>query len=131
MRFVSPCPPAFTSRLYSCLMAGASYVSLGAKTPGAINTGLFTGSPEADKTLRQKYVKPSGNAGFDKAISTYYDVVGSGKSFGASPAGQQIQTELQNAIQSYLLGNKSASAALKDAQAAAEKAYQQATKSSK
>lgn len=111
--------------------AGAARAKTIAKTPGAINTGLFTGSPAADKLLRSKYVKPSGNAGFDKAISTYYDVVGNGKSFGASPAGQQIQTELQNAITSYLLGNKSASQALKDAQSAALKAYQQATKSSK
>jgi multiple sugar transport system substrate-binding protein len=111
--------------------AGAARAKTIAKTPGAINTGLFTGSPAADKLLRSKYVKPSGNAGFDKAISTYYDVVGNGKSFGASPAGQQIQTELQNAITSYLLGNKSASQALKDGQSAAMKAYQQATKSSK
>jgi len=111
--------------------AGAARAQTIAKTPGAINTGLFTGSPAADKLLRSKYVKPSGNAGFDKAISTYYDVVGNGKSFGASPAGQQIQTELQNAITSYLLGNKSASQALKDAQSASLKAYQQATKNSK
>ena len=111
--------------------AGAARAETLKKTPGAINTGLFTGSPEADKTLREKYVKPSGNAGFDKAISTYYDVVGNGKSFGASPAGQQIQTELQNAIQSVLLGSKSPSEALKDAQAAAMKAYDQSTKSSK
>ena len=33
MGFVSACQPAFTNRLYSCLMAGASYVSLGAETP--------------------------------------------------------------------------------------------------
>jgi len=111
--------------------AGAARAKTIAKTPGAINTGLFTGSPAADKLLRSKYVKPSGNAGFDKAISTYYDVVGNGKSFGASPAGQQIQTELQNAITSYLLGNESASQALKDAQSASLKAYQQATKNSK
>lgn len=113
------------------MAAGAARAKTISSTPGAINTGLFTGSPEADKAIRDQYVKPSGNAGFDKAISTYYDVVGEGKSFGASPAGQQIQTELQNAIQSYLLGNKSAEKALKDAQTAAQKAYDQATKSSK
>lgn len=111
--------------------AGAARAKTLEKTPGAINTGLFTGSPKADQTLRDKYIKPSGNAGFDKAISTYYDVVGNGKSFGASPAGQQIQTELANAVQSVLLGSKSPSAALKDAQTAAMRAYDQATKSSK
>jgi multiple sugar transport system substrate-binding protein len=101
------------------------------KTPGAINTGLFTGSPKADTTLREKYIKPSGNAGFDKTISTYYDVVSNGESFGSSPAGQQIQTELNNAVQSVLLGTKSPSAALKDAQTASMLAYTQAMKSAK
>jgi multiple sugar transport system substrate-binding protein len=111
--------------------AGAARAKTLEKTPGAINTGLFTGSPKADTTLRDKYIKPSGNAGFDKAISTYYDVVGNGKSFGASPAGQQIQTELNNAVQSVLLGSKTPAAALKDAQTASMRAYDQAVKSSK
>src|SRR3954447_427288 len=111
--------------------AGAARAKTLEKTPGAINTGLFTGSPEADKTLRDKYIKPSGNAGFDKAISTFYDVVGSGKSFGASPAGQQIQTELNNAVQSVLLGSKTPAQALKDAQTASMRAYDQSVKSSK
>lgn len=88
-----------------------------------INTGLFTGSPEADKAIRDKYVKPSGNEGFDQVISTYYDVVPTGKSFGASPAGQQIQQELNNAITDTLLGKKSSKQALADAQAAAMQAY--------
>ena len=112
-------------------VAGAARQKTIDKTPGAINTGLFTGSPEADKTLREKYVKTSGNKGFDSAISTYYDVVDQGKSFGASPAGQQIQTELQNAIQSYLLGNKSAEKALADAQSASITPNPQSTKSRK
>ena len=111
--------------------AGAARAKTLEKTPGAINTGIFTGSPDADKALRDEYVKPSGNAGFDKAISTFYDVVGSGKSFGSSPAGQQIQTELQNAVQSVLLGQKSAKEALKDAQTAAMRAYDQTAKSGK
>lgn len=99
-------------------------------TPGAVDTGLFTGSPAADNYVRQTYVKTSGNAGFDKTIQTFYDVVGDGKSIGTSPAGQQIQTELQNALQSALLGSKSPSAALKDAQSAAMTAYRQAVKNS-
>jgi multiple sugar transport system substrate-binding protein len=111
--------------------AGSARAKTLEKTPGAINTGLFTGSPKADTTLRDKYIKPSGNAGFDKAISTYYDVVGNGKSFGASPAGQQIQTELNNAVQSVLLGSKTPAAALKDAQTASMRAYDQAVKTSK
>ncbi len=93
---------------------------------GGFNTGLFTGSPAADEAIRSQYVKPSKNTGFDEAIATYYDVVASSKSFGASPAGQQIQTELQNAVSSALLGTKPADVALKDAQAAAMRAYNQA-----
>ena len=88
-----------------------------------INTGLFTGEPQVDKDIRAKYVKPSGNAGFDQVISTYYDVVDNGKSFGASPVGQEIQSDLLNAITSTLLGNQSAQAALKSAQQKAMNAY--------
>ena len=89
----------------------------------SVFTGLFTGSPDADKAIRDKYVKPSGNAGFDQMISTYYEVVGSGRSFGASPAGQQIQQELINAITATCLGTKTPQQALADAQAAAKRAY--------
>jgi multiple sugar transport system substrate-binding protein len=108
------------------MAAGAARAKTIAKTPGAINTGLFTGSPAADQAIRTEYVKPSDNAGFDEAIATYYDVVAQGKSFGSSPAGQQIQTELQNAVASALLGTKAPDAALKDAQTAAMRAYNQA-----
>lgn len=94
---------------------------------GGINTGLFTGSPDADKTLRDKWVKPSGNADFDQVISAYYDVVDYGQSFGSSPAGQEIQNELNNAITAALLGDKTPEQALADAQKAAMRAYENAT----
>jgi multiple sugar transport system substrate-binding protein len=108
------------------MAAGAARAKTIEKTPGAVNTGLFTGSPAADKAIRDQYVKEGSNAGFNEAIATFYDVVGSGKSFGASPAGQQIQTELQNAMTSALLGSKTPEAALADAQTAAMRAYNQA-----
>lgn len=93
------------------------------KKEGGMNTGLFTGSPTADQAIKTKYVKPSGNAGFDETIATYYDVVASGKSVGASPAGQAIQSELNNAVSSALLGQKTPEQALADAQAAAMRSY--------
>ncbi|GGC83949.1 sugar ABC transporter substrate-binding protein [Tersicoccus solisilvae] len=96
-----------------------------AKTPGAINTGLFTGSPAADTAIRQKYVKATGNAGFDAAISTFYDIVDDGKSIGVSPAGEAIKNELKNAITAALLGQKEPQQALADAQAAAMRSYNQ------
>jgi multiple sugar transport system substrate-binding protein len=89
-----------------------------------INTGLFTGSPAADQKIRQQYVKASGNAGFDQTISTFYDIVGSGRSFGASPAGQTIQSALVNAVTETLLGQKSPQDALKAAQQQAMNSYQ-------
>jgi multiple sugar transport system substrate-binding protein len=109
------------------MAAGAARAETIAGTPGAINTGLFTGSPEADKAIRDKYVTPSGNTGFDETIATFYDVVGDGTSFGASPAGQEIQTELKNAVTSALLGDKTPEKALADAQQAAMRAYDKAT----
>ena len=103
--------------------AGAARAEKVSSTPGGINTGLFTGSPSADKLIREKFVKPSGNPGFDETIATYYDVLPAGKSLGASPAGQAIKTEVNNAIASALLGTKTPDKALADAQAAAKRAY--------
>ncbi|WP_346957815.1 extracellular solute-binding protein [uncultured Arthrobacter sp.] len=106
--------------------AGAARAEKIASTPGGMNTGLFTGSPSADKLIRDKFVKASGNAGFDQTIATYYEVLPAGKSLGASPAGQTIKTEVNNAIASALLGTKTPDKALADAQAAAKRAFDQA-----
>lgn len=97
------------------------------ESKGGLNTGLFTGSPEADAMIRDQFVVPTGDSGFDQVISTYYDVVESGKSFGSSPAGQDIQNELNNAITAVLLGDKTTEQALADAQQAAQRAYDNAT----
>jgi multiple sugar transport system substrate-binding protein len=108
------------------LAAGDARATTIEETPGAINTGLFTGSPQADQAIREAHVTPSGNSGFDEAIATFYDVVPNGTSLGASPAGQQIQTELQNALASVFLGDKTTEQALADAQQAAMRAYEAA-----
>ncbi|MET1004195.1 MAG: extracellular solute-binding protein [Propionibacteriaceae bacterium] len=94
------------------------------KTPGSLFTGLFTGSTTADKLIKDTYVKPTGNAGFDEAIAATYEVVTHGKSIGASPAGLQIQTELTNAAAAAMTGSKTPEKALQDAQAAALRAYE-------
>jgi multiple sugar transport system substrate-binding protein len=96
-----------------------------AKTPGAINTGLFTGSPGPDQKIREQFVKTSGNEGFDQTIATFYEVLEGARSQGSSPAGQAIQTELQNAVAAVLGGTKEPAQALSDAQAAAQRAYDQ------
>lgn len=87
-----------------------------------IFTGLMTGSPGPDQAIREAYVKPTGTQ-FDEVIATYYDVLTHGKSYGASPAGLTIDSELNNAITSAMLGEKSPQDALKDAQDNAKKAY--------
>lgn len=107
--------------------AGEARAETTANDPGrnGINTGLFTGSPEADESIREQYVLDTDYPGFDQTIATYYEVAASGESFGSSPAGQQIETELQNAVTAALLGEKDAEQALADAQAAAMRAYEQ------
>jgi len=90
-----------------------------------INTGLFTGSPKADQDIKAQYVKPSGSADFDQVINTTYQVVAGSKGLGASPVGQQIKNALDNAITSTLLGQKSATQALKDAQNVAMNSWNQ------
>jgi multiple sugar transport system substrate-binding protein len=97
------------------------------KQKNSVNTGLFTGSPAADKAIRDAYVKPSGNAGFDQVINTYYEIASTGRSVGSSPAGQQMKQELTNAITATLLGQKPPQQALADAQRAAMNAYKNVT----
>ena len=109
----------------SWIAAEKARVATLAKNHG-INTGLFTGSPQADQAIRKQYVKASGNTDFDQVIQTYYKVLDYGKTYGSSPAGQTINTELSNAMTAVLLGQKSASAALKSAQAASLRAYNSA-----
>ena len=90
-----------------------------------INAGLFTGSPAADEAVRTEFVQPTEYPGFDETIQAYYDVAAEGVSFGATPAGQQLQSELQDAVISALLGEASPEDALADAQDAAMRAYEQ------
>lgn len=107
------------------MAAGEARAETVEKTEGALNTGLFTGSPVADQAIRESYVSSTGNTGFDQTIDTYYQIVGEGETLGASPAGQQINNELTNVVSAVLLGKKEPEQALKDAQAAALRAYQQ------
>ena len=97
-----------------------------AAEPGRVNTGLFTGSPEADQMIREEYIGPTGSDSFDQVIDTYYDVVDYGQSYGSSAAGLEIQTELENAVVSALNGEKDPAQALADGQVNAERAYDEA-----
>lgn len=91
----------------------------------SINTGLFTGSPVADKANHDQFVKPSGNADFDQVIKTYYDILPQNRSTGSSAVGQTITDSLNNAVIVALSGGKSPQQALDEAQAAAMRAWGQ------
>lgn len=95
------------------------------KQKNSINTGLFTGSPAADKAVRDAHVGSSGNADFDQLISTSYSTLENTATFGSSPAGQSIKDALSNAVAVALSGEKDPSTALKDAQDTAMRAWQQ------
>jgi multiple sugar transport system substrate-binding protein len=91
----------------------------------AINTGLFTGSPVADKANRTQFVKSSGDSDFDQVINTYYQILPDNRPMGASAVGQSITDNLNNAVIVALSGGKSPQQALDDAQAAALRAWKQ------
>lgn len=119
------CAWAIKATSLDAWMAAGSARADTVKQKSAIMTGLFTGSPVADKAIRDKFVKPSGNADFDQLIATTYDALQHTVSFGGSPVGQQISDALNNAVTVTLTGEKSPQDALKDAQDTAMRAYQQ------
>ena len=94
------------------------------KEKNSINTGLFTGSPEADKLIRDKFVVPSGSADFDQLIETSYEALENTVSVGGSAVGQQIDDALKNAVAQVTAGGDPA-AALREAQATAQRAWEQ------
>lgn len=94
---------------------------------GNIFTGLFTGSPTADNAIT-KLEKPSSNAGFNQVVAAFNKTLTNGVSWGSSPVGLQIASELQNAVVPAMTGTSSIKAALDQAQAAAMTDYNQAVK---
>ncbi len=94
----------------------------------SIATGLMTGSPVADKAVREQFVTPSGNADFDQVIDTYYSILPNNKTLGSSPVGQQVTQELNNAVVVAMSGEKTTQQALTDAQTAAMRAWDQVKK---
>lgn len=90
---------------------------------GGISTGVFTGSPVADEQLREQFVTESGDADFDQAISTYYEILAEPRSTGSSPVGEQIKQALLDAVTAALTGEKEVDQALADAQSSAQGDY--------
>ncbi|MDR2347678.1 MAG: extracellular solute-binding protein [Bifidobacteriaceae bacterium] len=120
---VAACAWAYNLTTLDAWMAAGTARAETRAADDAPNTGIMTGSPAADVAIKDKWVTPVGNEGFDQTVAAYYEVVSFGTSFGSTPAGESIKQELSNALISYLNGDKEAGKALADAQSAAMAAY--------
>ncbi|WP_112238735.1 extracellular solute-binding protein [Kribbella monticola] len=90
-------------------------------------TGLFTGNKVADEQIKAKYLKPSGDPGFDQAISNYYASLDVAKPLNPSPAGAEIEAAWKNAVGKALGGKATPQAALDAAQTEAKAAFDKAS----
>ena len=107
--------------------AATARLATDAKQNPNIFTGLFTGSPAADKAINAKQTY-GGIAGFQQVEQAFNQTLTNGVSWGSSPVGQQVTTELTNAVAPAMTGSKSVKQALDDAQTAALRDYNQAKK---
>lgn len=89
-------------------------------------TGLFTGNKVADEQIRSKYLKPTGDAGFDQAINNYYASLDVAKALNPSPAGAEIDAAWKSAVAKALAGQATPQAALDQAQKEAKAAFDKA-----
>jgi multiple sugar transport system substrate-binding protein len=89
-------------------------------------TGLFTGNKAADEQIRSKYLKPTGDAGFDQAINNYYASLDVAKALNPSPAGAEIDAAWKSAVAKALAGQATPQAALDQAQKEATAAFDKA-----
>ena len=89
-------------------------------------TGLFTGNKPADDEIKAKYLKPTGNAGFDAAIKAFYDTLDVAQPLNPSRAGSEIDAAWQNAVGKAVAGQASPQSALDQAQSEAQKAFDSA-----
>jgi multiple sugar transport system substrate-binding protein len=90
-------------------------------------TGLFTGNTVADEQIKTKYLKPSGDAGFDQAINNYYSVLDKARSLNPSAAGAEIDAAWKSAVGKALGGTATPQAALDQAQTEAKAAFDKAS----
>ncbi|MEU4196899.1 extracellular solute-binding protein [Kribbella sp. NPDC026611] len=90
-------------------------------------TGLFTGNKTADDQIKAKYLKPTGDAGFDAAIKNYYDILDKAKALNPSAAGAEIDAAWKSAVAKALAGSATPQAALDQAQAEAKAAFDKAS----
>ncbi len=104
------------------LQAGAARAQTVAKNKSMF-TGLWTANVDADHQIHDKYVKPSGRAGFDQAVTNYYSSTESAFAINASKGGSEIKVAWTDAVNRVLAGQQSPEQAMKQAQSEADKAY--------
>jgi multiple sugar transport system substrate-binding protein len=104
------------------LQAGAARAQTVAKNKSMF-TGLWTANTEADHEIHDKYVKPSGRAGFDQAVNNYYASTETAFAINSSKAGSEIKTAWTDAVNRVLAGQQRPEQAMKQAQSEAAKAY--------
>lgn len=88
----------------------------------SIFTGLFTANKGADDQIREKYLKPVPDPGFQTAIETFYGALDAARAVNPSAAGAEIDAAWKAAVQRALEGQP-ADQALKQAQSEAQKAF--------
>jgi multiple sugar transport system substrate-binding protein len=91
-------------------------------------TGLFTASKPADEAIKAKYLKPTGDKGFDAAIENYYKTLDIAEPLPSSPVGAQIDNAWAAAVERALTGKMGAEDALDRAQQEAQAAFDKAPK---
>ncbi len=88
-------------------------------------TGLFTGNKPADDAIKEKYLKPAPDKGFETAIANYYATLDVATALNASPAGAEIDAAWKSAV-TRALGGEPAKQALDQAQQEAQGAFDKA-----
>jgi len=104
------------------LQAAAARAATVAKNKSMF-TGLWTANTDADRKIKDTYVKPSGKTGFDQAVSNYYASTETAFAINSSKAGSEIKTAWTDAANRVLAGQQAAAQAMKQAQSEASKAY--------
>ncbi|MGS2647150.1 ABC transporter substrate-binding protein [Streptosporangium sp. G12] len=94
---------------------------------GKVNIGTYTGNARADEVIFSDLVKPSGHQAYDDAVKTIRAVQNAGFVVPQSAAAAEFTNAWKDAGTRVLQGQQDAAAALRQAQAEAQKAIDQAT----
>ncbi|MDX3353391.1 extracellular solute-binding protein [Streptomyces sp. ME01-24h] len=89
---------------------------------GHAYTGDVTGNLEADRIIEQEIWQPTGNAAFDRATRTLFDISRQGFAVPSNAAGTEFKNAWQNAVNRVLSGEQTPQQALEQAQKQAQSA---------